>query len=132
MRRRNVRLTILTFGFSDDGLSDEALEGMHAVTLPNPELANMQDIETMMRMANGTAQGRDSLTKFVVSADYISKLVPLVEMSEKLEDLQSLHRLCNIMKTLILLNDTAIIEFIVNDDIILGVVGALECMHCYL
>jgi protein phosphatase-4 regulatory subunit 3 len=38
-----------------------------------------------------------------------------------------LHRLCNIMKTLILLNDTAIIEYVVTDDIVLGVVGALEC-----
>jgi protein phosphatase-4 regulatory subunit 3 len=43
-----------------------------------------------------------------------------------MEDLGSLHRLCNIMKTLILLNDTAIIEHAVNDDVVLGVVGALE------
>ncbi|KAF2100748.1 DUF625-domain-containing protein, partial [Rhizodiscina lignyota] len=110
----------------DDGLSDEALDGMHAVMLPPPDLSNLQEIENMMRMANGSAAGRDALTKFVVSADYISKLVPLVEIAENSEDLQNLHRLCTIMKTLILLNDTAIIEFIVNDDIILGVVGALE------
>ena len=32
------------------------------------------------------------------------------------------------MKMLILLNDTSMIEFVVHDDIILGVVGALECM----
>ena len=108
--------------------SDEALESMQTVTLPSPELAALPEIENSMRMANSSPGGRDSLTKFVVSTDYISKLVPLVEMAEGMEDLQSLHRLCNIMKTLILLNDNAIIEFIVNDDIILGVVGALECM----
>ena len=114
----------------DDGLSDEALEGMQSVTLPPPELATLPEIENSMRMANSSPGGRDSLTKFVISTDYISKLVPLVEMAEGMEDLQSLHRLCNIMKTLILLNDNAIIEFIVNDDMILGVVGALECRPC--
>jgi protein phosphatase-4 regulatory subunit 3 len=47
-------------------------------------------------------------------------------MAEDMEDLASLHRLCNIMKTMILLNDTAIIELAVTDDLVLGVVGALE------
>jgi protein phosphatase-4 regulatory subunit 3 len=41
--------------------------------------------------------------------------------------LVDLHRLCNIMKSLILLNDNTIIETVVADQIILGVVGALEC-----
>jgi protein phosphatase-4 regulatory subunit 3 len=86
------------------------------------------EIENTMRIANSTASGRDALAKFAVSADYITKLVPLVEMSEDLESLGDLHRLCNIMKTLILLNDTAIIEYVVTDEIVLGVVGALECM----
>jgi protein phosphatase-4 regulatory subunit 3 len=81
----------------------------------------------MMRMANSTAAGRDALAKFTVSADYVTKLVPLVEMAEDLESLSDLHRLCTITKTLILLNDTAIIEYAVTDDVVLGVVGALEC-----
>jgi protein phosphatase-4 regulatory subunit 3 len=80
-----------------------------------------------MRIANSTAAGREALTKFTIASDLITKLVPLVEMSEDLESLGDLHRLCNIMKTLILLNDTAIIEYVVTDDIVLGVVGALEC-----
>jgi hypothetical protein len=78
-------------------------------------------------MANSTAAGRDALAKFTVSADYVTKLVPLVAMAEDLESLSDLHRLCTIMKTLILLNDTAIIEYAVTDDVVLGVVGALEC-----
>jgi protein phosphatase-4 regulatory subunit 3 len=31
------------------------------------------------------------------------------------------------MKNLILLNDTSIIEFVVTDQAVMGVVGALEC-----
>ena len=49
------------------------------------------------------------------------------EMAEDLESASDLHRLCSIMKMLILLNDTSIIEYVVNDEIVLGVVGALEC-----
>lgn len=99
---------------------------MNPIMLPDPELGNLPDIEQMMRAANNTPQGRDALAKFIVQAGYITKLVPLVEMAEDLESLEDLHRLCNIMKTLILLNDTAIIEYAVTDEVIIGVVGALE------
>ncbi|KAF2400619.1 DUF625-domain-containing protein [Trichodelitschia bisporula] len=109
-----------------DGLSDDVMDSAHSFSLPPPELGNLPDIENAMRQANATAQGRDAMAKFVVSADYIAKLVPLVEMAEDLESLVDLHRLCNMMKTLILLNDTSIMEYVVTDEVILGVVGALE------
>ena len=111
----------------DDGLSDEVIDPAQSFVLPAPELGNLAEIENTMRIANSTAAGREALTKFTIASDLITKLVPLVEMSEDLESLADLHRLCNIMKTLILLNDTAIIEYVVTDDIVLGVVGALEC-----
>lgn len=79
-----------------------------------------------MRGLQHTAQGREALSKYVITEDYIQKLIPLVEIAEDMEDLSSLHRLCNIMKILILLNDTTIIELAVTDDLVLGVVGALE------
>jgi protein phosphatase-4 regulatory subunit 3 len=83
-------------------------------------------VEEQMRGLSNTQGGRDALAKAIISDDYIPKLTPLVEMAEDLESLPDLHRLCNIMKTLILLNDTAIIEYAVTDEMILGVVGALE------
>ena len=115
--------------FADDNLEDDVLEGFNPMLLPTPELSNLHEIEAMMRTANGSPAGRDALAKFIMNkeVDYISKLVPLVEIAEEMESLADLHRLCNIMKTLILLNDSAIIEFVVTDDVILGVVGALEC-----
>ena len=75
--------------------------------------------------------GRDALSKFVIRDEYIPKLVPLVSVAEDLESLVDLHRLCNIMKALILLNDNTIIETVVTDPLILGVVGALECRLPY-
>lgn len=100
------------------------------ITLPAPELGNLADIDQTMRAASITQAGRDALSKFVIRDEYIPKLLPLVTMAEDLESLPDLHRLCNIMKSIILLNDNTIIEMVVTDPIILGVVGALECASC--
>lgn len=111
-----------------DDLDEDMLENGNSIMLPAPELGNLHEVENIMRNASQSTPGRDALAKFVMAPEslYIAKLVPLVDMAEDLEDLPDLHRLCNIMKTLILLNDTSIIEFIVRDELILGVVGALE------
>ncbi|TKA79362.1 hypothetical protein B0A49_01009 [Cryomyces minteri] len=121
------RLTAL-HGPGDDGLSDDVIDTFNTIMLPPPDLKNLAEVEAIMRNASSSPPGRDALAKFVMNQEslYIPKLVPLLEIAEDLESLPDLHRLCNIMKTLILLNDTAIIEFVVTDEVILGVVGALE------
>ncbi|PNP49436.1 hypothetical protein THARTR1_09758 [Trichoderma harzianum] len=111
----------------DDNLSDDlAIETLPPVNLPTAELGNLVEIETSIRVMSATATGREAITKFIVADDYISKLIPLVEIAEDLESLPDLHRLCNIMKSILLLNDTSIIEHAVSDECLLGVVGALE------
>lgn len=111
----------------DDILSDDALESFsNPIMLPPPDLGNLHEIEQMIRAASTTQGGRDALCKFVIRDDYIMKLLPLVGDAEDLESLTDLHRLCNIMKSLILLNDNTIIELVVSDSVIEGVVGALE------
>lgn len=115
-------------GYTDDALSDDAMDNFASpFVLPSAELRNLEDIEHTMRGAVSTPQGRDALSKVVISEDYIRKLIPLVGMAEDLESIEDLHHLCNIMKMLILLNDTQIIEHVVSDLIVDGVVGALEC-----
>ncbi|KAG2416154.1 hypothetical protein HFD88_007347 [Aspergillus terreus] len=115
----------LSLAAADDALSDD-LESFQTIMLPAPELANLPEIDHVMRAASLTQAGRDALSKCVIRDEYIQKLVPLVTVAEDLESLPDLHRLCNIMKSLILLNDNTIIETVVTDSIILGVVGALE------
>lgn len=122
----SVQQQLLTLAAADDALSDD-LESYQSIVLPAPELGNLNDIEQIVRAASMTQAGRDALSKFIIRDEYINKLVPLVTMAEDLESLVDLHRLCNIMKSLILLNDNTIIETVVADHIILGVVGALEC-----
>ena len=94
--------------------------------MATPTLGNLPGIEAQVRGLFNTQSGKDAIGAFILSDNYIQKLIPLVEQAEDFEDLGSLHRLCTIMKTFILLNDTKIIEHVVSDDIVLGVVGALE------
>lgn len=102
------------------------MEMPNIVSLPEASLGNLPEIESQMRVLSTTAAGRDALTKFVLNENYIGKLIPLVEQAEDFESLNDLHRLCNIMKIIILLTDTSIIEHAVSDECVMGVVGALE------
>lgn len=112
---------------ANDDLSDDALDGITtSFTLNPPELGNLDEVDTNIRNASLTQGGREALAKFLIKEEYLHKLIKLVEVAEDLESLPDLHRLCNIMKALILMNDNAVIEHLVTDDIILGVVGALE------
>ncbi|KAI0404211.1 DUF625-domain-containing protein [Xylaria palmicola] len=111
----------------DDSLSDDlAMDIPNPISLPEVSMANLADIESQMRIMSTSVNGRDALTKYVVAEGYIDKLIPIVSDAEDLESLADLHRLCNIMKIIILLNDTYIIEHAVSDPSVLGVVGALE------
>ncbi|KAI1461968.1 DUF625-domain-containing protein [Annulohypoxylon moriforme] len=111
----------------EDSLSEDlAMEMPNPVSLPQASMANLAEIESQMRGFSGTANGRDALTKYVLTENFIGKLIPLVSDAEDLESLNDLHRLCNIMKIVILLNDTSIIEHAVSDECVIGVVGALE------
>ena len=97
-----------------------------AIQLPPPDLGSLPELDMAIRNLSQTPAGRDALAKAIMNEDYIAKLIPLVELAEDLESLTDLHRLCNIMKTILLLNDTGIIEHAVSDECVLGVVGALE------
>ncbi|KAI0175901.1 DUF625-domain-containing protein [Hypoxylon sp. FL1284] len=123
----NVQQQYHAVGPADDGLSeDPGIDMPNPIALPAASMGNLAEVESQMRGFSGTASGRDALTKYVLSEDYIGRLIPLVADAEDLESLNDLHRLCNIMKIIILLNDTSIIEHAVSDECVIGVVGALE------
>lgn len=95
--------------------------------LPEPSLANLDKIDAMLKET--TARGpmmREKLTTWLMEAHYIRKLVPFFHTVEELEALPSLHLLCTIMQTILLLNDSFLFEYILQDDVFLGVVGMLE------
>ncbi|KAF2862399.1 DUF625-domain-containing protein [Piedraia hortae CBS 480.64] len=112
----------------DDGMDDNMLDPLQLPTLPEPVLGRLCDVERALQAAMGSSAHREALAKFVMSPDqmYVLRLVRLVERAEQQERLADLHQLCGIMKHLILLNNNAIIEHIVSDKAVMGVVGALE------
>jgi protein phosphatase 4 regulatory subunit 3 len=113
-----------------DDLSDDLLDPVNPITLPEPQLGRLEEVEHAIRNASLGPTSREALTKFIMMGEqnYILQLAPLVSKAEEMESLPDLHKLCTIMKHLILLNDTSIIEFVVSDQAVMGVVGALECM----
>ncbi|KAH7630670.1 hypothetical protein SMAC4_00966 [Sordaria macrospora] len=115
-------------GGADDSLSDDLPMDMSTstFTLPPADLANLPDLENAMRQMSNTANGREVLVKSIMDHEILPTLGNLVEMAEDLESLDDLFRLCNMTKTMLLLNDTAIIDQAVSDECVLGVVGALE------
>ncbi|KAF3940557.1 hypothetical protein ABW19_dt0208274 [Dactylella cylindrospora] len=122
----HVQNRIMSLGSADDILSDDNEALLYSVKLPKPELSILPNIENMMHTLTINAAGRDSLAKFIIHDDYIPKLVPLLDMAEDMEMLPELFSLCRIMKIIILLNDSTIIEYIVTDEVVMGVVGILE------
>ena len=117
-------------GLTDDALSEgDMTDGFasNQLVLPQPEIRNLEEILGIMQGVAATIPGRDAIAKFVISEDYVRKLIPLVEKAEEEQSLKDLHCLCSIMKLIILLNDSQIIDHIVNENVVMGVVGALEC-----
>lgn len=109
--------------FSDDVIEQNTSSPIY---LPPPELRNLSEIEALVVKANQTVFGKERLAKFVLNENYIMQLVLLLDICEDLEVLNDLHLLCSIMKNIILVNDATVIEYILRDDIILGVVGIFE------
>ncbi|KAH9909051.1 DUF625-domain-containing protein [Xylariomycetidae sp. FL2044] len=109
-----------------DDVSDDLAMEINSISLPQPTIAHLPEIEHQMRIMSGTANGRDALTKYILAEEYIGGLIVSFSDAEDLESLNDLHRLCSIMKIIILLNDTSIIEQAVSDEFVIGVVGALE------
>ncbi|OBT64232.1 hypothetical protein VE03_06864 [Pseudogymnoascus sp. 23342-1-I1] len=121
-----VQQQMVVNGGPEDALSEDMAPETAPVNLPVPDINNLKEVELEMRHLNNTQAGRDALAKFVIHDEYIPKLVPLIEEAEAAHRLGELHRLCNIMKMLILLNDNDIIEYAMTDEVFLGVMGALE------
>ncbi|KPV78003.1 uncharacterized protein RHOBADRAFT_50526 [Rhodotorula graminis WP1] len=97
-----------------------------ANSLPEPALSNIPHLENAIRQMSRTAVGRERAASVIVRTGYIDKLCKVQQEAEDLESLEDLHALCRVMQAIFLLNDNAIFEHVLRDDVILGVVGMLE------
>ncbi|KAF9149457.1 Platinum sensitivity protein [Linnemannia schmuckeri] len=96
------------------------------ITLPDPDISNLAEIEHLIKEAQSGANEKERLAAFIIMDSYIDKLFPILETCEDLDNYADLHILHDIMLGIIMLNDIAIIQHILKDEIILNCVAMLQ------
>ncbi|KAJ2409734.1 Platinum sensitivity protein [Coemansia sp. RSA 2526] len=96
------------------------------VRLPLPSMKTLPEIGQIILDYSQTAQQRDQLVAFITRDNYFDRLLDLHKMCEDLDILQMLFSIYNIVRHILLLNDSSIFECIVRDENIIGVVSMLE------
>ncbi|KAJ1856782.1 Platinum sensitivity protein [Coemansia sp. RSA 638] len=96
------------------------------VRLPLPSMKTLPEIGQIILDYSQTAQQRDQLVAFITRDNYFDRLLDLHKMCEDLDILQMLFSIHNIVRHILLLNDSSIFECIVRDENIIGVVSMLE------
>ncbi|KAH3672821.1 hypothetical protein WICMUC_004043 [Wickerhamomyces mucosus] len=91
-----------------------------------PEADDLYDILNCFNENSNSAYYKQSISNFISMNNYLPKLIKLFQESEDNRNIKSLHLLCNIIKSLILYNEGVIIELILDDNHLMGVVGILE------
>lgn len=69
---------------------------------------------------------RQAITTFIKENDFIGELVRLFEENETNRKIKNLHVLCTIVNTLISFNEGLIIDLILGDENLMGILGILE------
>nr|XP_019048585.1 hypothetical protein I302_02357 [Kwoniella bestiolae CBS 10118]OCF27515.1 hypothetical protein I302_02357 [Kwoniella bestiolae CBS 10118] len=88
--------------------------------------SNTSEQEMFIRMQAKSPIGRERAVEHILNEDYIKHLITVLEQAEDLESLEDLHALCSLMQTIILFNDNGVFEYILQDDVFMGVMGMLE------
>ncbi|KAG0202668.1 Platinum sensitivity protein [Mortierella sp. GBA30] len=111
--------------FSDPSDANGA-GGGDVIALPDPDISNLAEIDSIIKDAQSGMHEKEKLAAFIILDNYIDKLFPVLETCEDLDSRSDLHLLHGIMLGIILLNDIAIIQYILKDDVITGCLGMLE------
>ncbi|WAR60687.1 hypothetical protein PtB15_9B626 [Puccinia triticina] len=94
--------------------------------LPEPSLANLSEIENLIKSSSCSSIGRERISTLILKKDYVRKLEPVRIEAEDLESLKDLHTLCMLLQSILMLNDAAIYEYCLQDDIVLIAASILD------
>ncbi|ODV84965.1 hypothetical protein CANARDRAFT_169117 [[Candida] arabinofermentans NRRL YB-2248] len=87
---------------------------------------NLVDVIELLNQGSKSNKFRETLLDFIENRNYLNKLIEIFERSEKNRNLMNLYYLCDVVKTLVFYNDSAILETFLDDDVIMGLVAILE------
>ena len=96
----------------------------HQLQLPAAEMRNLAAIAELLTEV--PMMRRSKLAEMMLAKDYIPQLIALFATVEDLEATEDLHRLFAIFKGIVMLNNTTVYETLLREDMLMGVVGALE------
>ncbi|KAG8965922.1 Platinum sensitivity protein [Tulasnella sp. 419] len=99
---------------------------INAGRLPEPTMGIIGEIDKAIKFIGRTPSGKEKICEYIVQEDYIKGLVDVMAQAEDLESLVDLHALCNLMQTILMMNDHGIYDYILQDEIYMGVIGMLE------
>lgn len=125
---RDISVIVVTS--TEDGETSEVIAGPVSFP-PSPDLSNLREVLDSTSVLTAFQFSRDALCTFLVNSDFIPKLAETFTQAEQQHLLQHLHNLCRIVKLLFGLNDTKVIECLVDDKVVMGSIGALECEYYF-
>ncbi|KAJ9124080.1 hypothetical protein QFC22_000875 [Naganishia vaughanmartiniae] len=89
-------------------------------------LSNLREQETSLKLSSRSIAGREKTVEFVISNDYVRQMIQVFQTAEDVESLEDLHSLCTMMSTILSLNDNGLYEYLLQEDVFLGMAGIME------
>ena len=107
-------------------MSDRIGDASGSIELPPCELSKLDEIFVVVTDSMSSVLQRENLVLSMEKDNYIVKLLELFRMCEDLENMDGLHNLYNIFRTLFLLNKASLLMVMFQDENIMDVIGCLE------
>lgn len=120
----SVEITQDVIDQNDD--DEEADVGVPALKLPPCDLSHLDEIATFFVSCLASPIKRERLTMEIENDGYVRKLTDLFHSCEDAGNVDALHRLYGVFKSIFLLNKTSLFEIMFADDLIFSVLGAME------
>lgn len=111
---------------SEDDRFEDMPDAAPPIELPQCDLSKLEEISELFNSVLPSPIRREKLSVAIETENYIKKLIDLFHMCEDLDNIDGLHHLYDIFKSIFLLNKNALFEIMFADDVIFDVVGILE------
>lgn len=89
-------------------------------------MANILEQEVMIRQSLRGLIGKEKIVHMVIGDDYVRQMISVFDQAEDLESLEDLHALCSMMQAILSINDNGLLDYLIQDDVFMGIMGILE------
>lgn len=120
---RDISVVVVTS--TDEGETSEVIAGPVAFP-PEPTIDNLPEVLELLATLAVFQFSRESLCAFLVGTDFIPKLAAVFTQAENDHLIAQLYNLCRIVKLLFGLNESKVIERLIADESVHGIIGSLE------